>query len=268
MASHAFVDLRRVFFNYTQPLNPLRRLTGRRGVMHPALRDVNLKLNQGDWVTLYGAPGAGKSTLMRLLAGELKPSRGQVIVNGFPPRNIRRDPPPDRLSQSQQRVWQLERVVKSDQPLILLDDVADELGAAQVIDYLNRWFKHRTVVISTRHAATAEALNLPVILLHNGTLAHHGTPAEIADAVALPRVIEIWLEGIRYDLFRSIKKHPGVVKVILLPDGRFYGQRLSVTLKSGRYLPALYDIVSQASLIRVAEHPVSLADILSYLRRK
>jgi len=269
MASdHAFVDLRRVFFNYTRPVNPLLRLTGRRGVTHPALRDVSLKLNQGDWVTLYGASGAGKSTLLRLLAGELKPSRGQIMVNGRPPRSIRRDPPPARLSHSQQRIWQLERMLKSDDPLILLDDIADELGPDETLDYLKRWFRHRTVIVSTRFAATAEALNLPVIVLHSGTLAHHGTPAEIADTVALPRVIDIWLEGIRYDLFRSIKKHPGVVKVSLLPDSRFNGQRLCVTLKSGRYLPALYDIVTQASLIRVEEQPVSLTDILSHLRRK
>lgn len=47
-----------------------------------ALNNVSLHIPKGDFVFLTGQSGAGKSTLLKLLYGALKPSRGQVIVDG------------------------------------------------------------------------------------------------------------------------------------------------------------------------------------------
>jgi heme exporter protein A len=41
-----------------------------------ALRDLNLKVNQGDFIALFGRNGAGKSTFLRILAGLSRPSAG------------------------------------------------------------------------------------------------------------------------------------------------------------------------------------------------
>ncbi|MEM0217606.1 MAG: ATP-binding cassette domain-containing protein [Candidatus Nezhaarchaeales archaeon] len=43
------------------------------------LRDINLKLCKGDLVLLYGSNGQGKTTLLKVLAGYLKPSKGRVV---------------------------------------------------------------------------------------------------------------------------------------------------------------------------------------------
>lgn len=43
-----------------------------------ALRDVSLRVDDGEIVTLIGANGAGKSTLMRMLSGQLSPTHGTV----------------------------------------------------------------------------------------------------------------------------------------------------------------------------------------------
>jgi ATPase subunit of ABC transporter with duplicated ATPase domains len=46
----------------------------------PLLEDVDLTLNPGDKIGLIGANGAGKSTFMKILAGDIEPTKGQVSI--------------------------------------------------------------------------------------------------------------------------------------------------------------------------------------------
>ena len=52
-------------------------------------RDLNLELRKGDKVALIGSNGAGKSTMMKLMTGLLKPAQGEVLLNGQGIREIR-----------------------------------------------------------------------------------------------------------------------------------------------------------------------------------
>ena len=47
-----------------------------------ALRDVNLKIKQGEFISLIGHSGCGKSTVLNLVAGLLEATDGGVIVDG------------------------------------------------------------------------------------------------------------------------------------------------------------------------------------------
>lgn len=47
-----------------------------------ALDHLNLKLNEGDFVTVIGGNGAGKSTMLNAIAGVWRPDEGSVIING------------------------------------------------------------------------------------------------------------------------------------------------------------------------------------------
>jgi branched-chain amino acid transport system ATP-binding protein len=58
-----------------------------------ALRDVSLRVEQGEIVTLIGSNGAGKSTTLRTISGLLQPARGSIefngkAVSGWPPHRI------------------------------------------------------------------------------------------------------------------------------------------------------------------------------------
>jgi len=46
------------------------------------LRDISFEIGRGELVALLGANGAGKTTLAHLIAGLLKPCRGEILLNG------------------------------------------------------------------------------------------------------------------------------------------------------------------------------------------
>ena len=45
------------------------------------LRDINIEIKKGDFVGIIGQSGSGKTTLSNIIAGLLKPSSGEVIIN-------------------------------------------------------------------------------------------------------------------------------------------------------------------------------------------
>ena len=47
-----------------------------------ALKNINLNIEQGEFVAIVGPSGSGKSTLLNLLGGVDKPSSGEVIIKG------------------------------------------------------------------------------------------------------------------------------------------------------------------------------------------
>jgi NitT/TauT family transport system ATP-binding protein len=50
----------------------------------PVLERVSLSVERGTFCTIVGASGCGKSTFLRLLLGQERPSRGRILVEGTP----------------------------------------------------------------------------------------------------------------------------------------------------------------------------------------
>lgn len=48
-----------------------------------ALKGLNLKINDGEFVTIIGGNGAGKSTLMNVISGNIKINKGNVLVDNM-----------------------------------------------------------------------------------------------------------------------------------------------------------------------------------------
>lgn len=55
-----------------------------------ALKDINLTIQKGDFVSFIGPSGCGKTTFLRAIAGLEQPTSGQLTVNGLTPDAARR----------------------------------------------------------------------------------------------------------------------------------------------------------------------------------
>jgi NitT/TauT family transport system ATP-binding protein len=57
------------------------------------LENVNLQVKDNEFITIVGASGCGKTTFLRMLLGEERPSRGEFLIDGQP---LPDEPGPDR----------------------------------------------------------------------------------------------------------------------------------------------------------------------------
>ena len=55
-----------------------------------ALDSVDFSVEEGEFVFLVGISGSGKSTIIKLITGEIRPTSGKVVVNGYDMAKIRR----------------------------------------------------------------------------------------------------------------------------------------------------------------------------------
>src|SRR5262245_28262172 len=61
--------------------------------VRPVLDHVDLVVEDGEFLVLVGPSGSGKTTALRIVAGLLRPTSGQVLVGG---RDVTKVPPADR----------------------------------------------------------------------------------------------------------------------------------------------------------------------------
>jgi len=140
----------------------------------PLLDDANLQINSGERICLLGRNGTGKSTLLRLLAGEVQPDSGDIdLSQGLRVSSLPQDVPADLQGSIFEVVAegfgrtgaQLNRFRKlSDQPGSGEPDLVQELTTLQhELDELDGWnLQHRIEEVLSRLdlAAESEVSNL------------------------------------------------------------------------------------------------------------
>lgn len=60
----------------------LNKIYGKGNTKVSALKDINLTINEGEFVAIVGPSGSGKSTLLHLLGGVDRPTSGKVYIDG------------------------------------------------------------------------------------------------------------------------------------------------------------------------------------------
>jgi len=69
-------------YNMSSVLLSAKELSRSYGQQH-AVQNINFEVNKGEVLGFLGPNGAGKSTTMKMLSGNLSPTHGEIIINGY-----------------------------------------------------------------------------------------------------------------------------------------------------------------------------------------
>ena len=101
-----------------------------------ALDDVSMSIKEGEFVFLVGPSGSGKTTVMKLITGEVRADAGEIIVNDFNMRTIRRHKLP-KMRRTIGAIFQDYRLIEN---MNVYDNVA---FAMRVVGAPNREIRKR-----------------------------------------------------------------------------------------------------------------------------
>lgn len=122
-----------------------------------ALRDVSITINDGEFVFVVGASGAGKSTFLKIIMREQVPNSGTVIINNYNLNKIKkRDIPKFRRTMG--IVFQDFRLIPN---MTVYDNVA---FAMRVIGAKEKEIRKRVPYVLSLVGLTSKARQLPVHL--------------------------------------------------------------------------------------------------------
>ena len=67
------------------------KMSGRADEYVEVLKEINLTINQGDFVSVIGRSGCGKTTLLKIMGLLTTPSEGEIIINGVQVKELWKD---------------------------------------------------------------------------------------------------------------------------------------------------------------------------------
>ncbi|MGH1341079.1 MAG: ATP-binding cassette domain-containing protein [Nannocystales bacterium] len=153
----------------------------------PLLRELSLQLGQGDQVALVGRNGVGKSSLLRVLAGEASPTAGVVHrtgTRGVVSQQATVSSPLHSPGQVQRR--RLEAAFAAAPDLLLFDEPSHDLdsdGIAWLVRRLQRW--EGALLVVSHEQRLLSAFEDFFVVAESGSRHVHGTFEALQDDLRL-----------------------------------------------------------------------------------
>src|SRR3989344_143760 len=151
-----------------------------------ALYKVNLHIKPGEFVSIVGQSGTGKTTLVKILICEEKPSQGKIVVGGWDITNIgpqvlkivglenKMHRYPLEVSGGEQQRAVIARALVHRPKILLADEPTgnlDSINADEIIEILQKINKFgTTVVLVTHNREVVNKLRKRVITIENGLI--------------------------------------------------------------------------------------------------
>ncbi len=90
---------------------------------------LNLDLHKGEKIALIGSNGAGKSTMMKLMTGLVKPNEGEILLKGLPVHQMK----PEQLSKHVSMVYQ------NPEDMFIKDSIEADIAYAMQVRNVDHW---------------------------------------------------------------------------------------------------------------------------------
>ena len=99
---------------------------------------LNLSIHKGEKIALIGSNGAGKSTMMKMLVGLLRPSEGTVTLDGTVLKNVK----PEALSR------QISLVYQNPEEMFIKDSIYSDIAYAMQVRGVEDWQKKTEALLA------------------------------------------------------------------------------------------------------------------------
>jgi branched-chain amino acid transport system ATP-binding protein len=184
-----------------------------------ATSNVSLALEKGARCALIGPNGAGKTTLVNLLTGMLRPTAGQILLDG---RDITGCKPHERVRLGMARTFQINQLFGEMTPIEAIGlAVSERIGSG------GDWWRlvGRKAQVVDEMVEVLERFHLTDVMYERTAALPYGKQRllEIALAIACrPRVLLLdepaagVPEAERHELLRTVRDLPGDVTVLLI----------------------------------------------------
>ncbi len=98
---------------------------------------LNLDLHKGEKIALIGSNGAGKSTMMKLMTGLVKPNEGEIYLKGLPAHEMK----PEQLSKHISMVYQ------NPEDMFIKDSIEADIAYAMQVRDVEDWQEKTTALL-------------------------------------------------------------------------------------------------------------------------
>jgi len=222
-----------------------------------AANEVSLKIDKGASHALIGPNGAGKTAIVNLLTGVLKPTAGQILLDG---QDITRLEPHERVRLGIARTFQINQLFADLTPIETLG-----LAVSERLGHGKDWWR----VVGSRSEVTDEIVEL-IERFRLGDVMHERTAIlpygkqrllEIALAIACkPRVLLLdepaagVPEDERHEILSSVEALPADVTVLLIEHDMdiifSFADRISVLVNGSLFVEGDPDEVARDQRVK------------------